>query len=84
VLDEISLRFEAAMIELLRRVDGGELEGIGVLNTAIATLEMERNAVDRIPTWPWRPDTVRLLITALALPLGLWITQYLLQSLLGD
>ena len=33
--------------------------------------------------WPWRPDTVRLLITALALPLGLWLIQYVLQLVIG-
>jgi hypothetical protein len=39
--------------------------------------------LERIPTWPWRPETLRLLITALVLPLGLWLAQFILQRLLG-
>jgi hypothetical protein len=53
------------------------------LYNAIAGLEIQQNAVNKIPTWPWEPETVRLLITALALPLGLWIAQFVPQRLLG-
>lgn len=81
--DECSDRLEAAIAELHRRLDGGELEGMAELNVALANLEIEHGALDRIPTWPWQPETPRLLITALALPLGLWILQYILQLLLG-
>ncbi len=83
MLDEASLRFEAAIAELHRRMDKGQLEDMDNLNKAIASLEIERNTWNRIPTWPWEPETVRLLITALALPLGVWIIQYLLQRVLG-
>jgi hypothetical protein len=84
MLDEASLRFEAAIVELHRRLDEGQLEDMDNLNKAIASLEIERNIWNRIPTWPWEPETLRLLITALALPLGLWIIQYLLQQALGS
>ena len=83
LLDEISLRSETAMVELLRRMDEGKLEGMSDLSEAIASLETEQNALKRIPTWPWQPETVRSLITALGLPLGLWIAQYVLQRILG-
>jgi hypothetical protein len=83
MLDEVSQRLEAAVIELHRRMDSGDLAGIDDLNKAVATLEIEQNALDRIPTWPWQPETVRLLISALALPLGLWIAQYVLQRVLS-
>jgi hypothetical protein len=53
------------------------------LNMTIAGLEMEQNALNRIPTWPWEPETVRLLVTALLLPLGLWIVQVVLQVIMG-
>ena len=61
----------------------GELEGMEDLNNAMANLEIELKALSGIPTWPWRPETVRLLVTALALPLGLWIVQYALQRVWG-
>jgi hypothetical protein len=83
LLDQVALRLEAVMTESHKRMDEGDLEGIGDLNTALSGLDMQRNALKAIPTWPWQPETVRLLITALALPLGLWIAQYFLQRALG-
>jgi hypothetical protein len=83
LLDECSLRLEAAIGELHRRVDSKGLEGMDDLNKTISSLEIERNLLEGIPTWPWRTETVRLLITALALPLGLWFIQYVLQRLMG-
>jgi hypothetical protein len=83
ILDENALRFEAAIQELHQSVDSGELKELGITNTALATLESERGLLNRIPTWPWQPETVRMLFTALALPLGLWIAQYVLQRVLG-
>jgi len=55
-----------------------------VLSTVFANLEAQHNVLDRIPTWSWRPATVRLLLTALAMPLGLWIIQFVLQFLLDS
>jgi hypothetical protein len=84
LLDQVSLRLEATMAESHKRLDEGDLKGIGDLNTALTGLEMQRNALRAIPTWPWQPETVRLLITALALPLGLWVAQFILQRVLGS
>jgi len=83
-LDECALRLEDAIADLHRRMDSGDLKGIDGLNLAMASLVIEKDALDAIPTWPWQPETPRLLITALALPLGLWIIQYLLQLMLGS
>jgi hypothetical protein len=80
---EAALRFEAIVSELHRRVDSGSLEGMDALNDAISSLEVEQEALKKTPTWPWQPETVRLLITALALPLGLWLIQFFLQRTLA-
>jgi hypothetical protein len=84
LLDETNVRLKATIAELHRQIDEGDLEDVSNLNTALSTLEMERTALKAIPTWPWEPETPRLLITALGLPLGLWIIQYILQLLLGS
>ena len=80
---EANQRLEVTIVDLHQRIDSGNLEGMTDLNMAIASLGTERNVLDNIPTWPWEPEVVRLLITALALPLGLWVIQLLLQSALG-
>jgi hypothetical protein len=84
LLYEANQRFEATILELHQRIDSGKLEEIGKLNTVLASLQIERNALARIGTWPWEPEVVRLLITALALPLGLWMIQFVLQRVLGS
>lgn len=83
LLDEVNLRFKAATAELHRKMDSGELEGVMDLNMAMASLQMELTAIKQTPTWPWEPEVVRLLVTAIALPLGLWLVQLILQSTLG-
>jgi hypothetical protein len=83
LLEEINLRLEAVMQKVHRDVDVGNLENMTELNMTLTTLELELNAVKRINTWPWQPETVRWLITALVLPLGLWIIQFILQRVMG-
>jgi len=39
------------------------------LNYAIASLAIKQKMVAKVPTWPWQPETVRLVVTALVLPL---------------
>ena len=81
--NEAALRFEAIVGELHQRIDSGNLEVMDALNDAISSLKVERDALKAAPTWPWPPETVRLLITALALPLGLWLIQFLVQRAFG-
>ena len=82
LLEEANQRFEAIIGELHRRVDAGELDQMNDLRVTMTNLEMELNALKRIHTWPWQPETVRWLITALVLPLGLWLIQSVLQRVL--
>lgn len=84
LVDEAYLRLEVIIAELHRQLDNGELEEMEAMNYAIASLEIELNTLKRIRTWPWEPETLQLLITALALPLGLWIIQLILERILGS
>jgi hypothetical protein len=82
MLDEAGLRFEAAVIDLHQRMDDKNPEGMDSLNSGLASLELEREALKGIPTWPWQPETARILATAVLLPLGLWLVQYVLQAMM--
>lgn len=83
LLDEATQRLETTISELHQQIDDQELENIADLNIAMTTLQTETNILRKTPTWPWEPEVVRLLITALALPLGLWLVQLILQQFLG-
>ncbi|MFC1803849.1 hypothetical protein ACFL0D_07795 [Thermoproteota archaeon] len=79
LLRESSQRLEATIAELHGRVDAGELHSIDELHFTMASLEIEQSMLTRIPTWPWQPETLRGLVTALLLPLVLFVLQFVLQ-----
>lgn len=82
-LANASTRFEGATRELHRRMDSGRLLHMDDLNKAVATLEIEQNALRRIPTWPWQPGALRAVVAALLLPVTVWAIQTLLGRFLG-
>jgi hypothetical protein len=78
-----SRRWQACTAELYQRVDRRDWDGADRLNATLTALERGRMAIDRTPTWPWRPETLRGLVAALLLPVTIWLVQYGLQRLLG-
>jgi hypothetical protein len=46
-------------------------------------LEIEENALKKVSTWPWQPETARYLVSALFLPLVIWLIQFVVQSVLS-
>jgi hypothetical protein len=83
MMDQAYLRMEATISELHTKLDNKDYGGMEDLNFAINSLEIELNAIKSIRTWPWEPETLQILITALALPLGLWVFQFIVERLLG-
>ncbi len=84
LLRECSRRLEATIAELHSRVDAGELHSREQLHDTLAGLEIEWSALTRIPTWPWKPETLRGLITALLLPVVVLLLQFVLQRAFGQ
>lgn len=83
LLRESSLRLEAALAELHARADAREYAEMDGLNKLISSLVVEQATVEKISTWPWKPDTFRLFVTALLLPLLAFLGQRVLASALG-
>ncbi len=82
-LNENGQHFEIAIAALHRDVDAGNLENSTKLKDTLTGLEIERNLLQKIPTWPWQPETLRGLITALLLPVVAFLIQFVLQRWLG-
>ncbi len=80
---EANQRLEAAIAELHRRVDAGDLTDMTELYRAIGGLEIELEMVAKIPTWPWQPGTLRVALSPLLLPVAVWLIQRLLERLAG-
>ena len=83
MLDALHVRFEAAIVELRQRVDAREGEGIDELAKVFTALEIEENALKKVSTWPWQPETLRYLVSALFLPLVMWLIQFVVQGMLS-
>ena len=81
-LAENNRRWQSSTAELYRRVDRRDWAGADRLNATLTALERGRTAIERIPTWPWRPETLRGLVAALLLPVAIWLVQYGLGRLL--
>ena len=81
-LAESARRFEAAVAELHQRVDKKAMTKMDDLNKALISLEIERAALQRVPTWPWEAGTLRGVAATLVLPLVIWLVQYILQRIL--
>jgi hypothetical protein len=70
-----SRRWQACTAELYLRIDRADWAGADRLNATQAALERGRLAIERIPTWPWRPETLRSVTAALILPVVIGLLQ---------
>jgi hypothetical protein len=84
LLEDANQRFEAMIGILHQKVDEGKLDGAMDMNMTVSSLQAEIKAIESIPTWPWKPETLRLLVTALAFPLGVWLIQLILERFFGS
>jgi hypothetical protein len=80
-----AMRLERASAALHDAVDAGDLsrtDGLSRmdgLNKALASLVAERDLLARLSTWPWQPGTVGAFVTAVALPIGLFLVTRILD-----
>jgi hypothetical protein len=80
---ENAVQLRAAIKELHRRReanDYGQIDGVG---KAIDSLMKEQTLLKEIPTWPWQPETVRWVATALLVPVALALVSRIAQHWLG-
>lgn len=82
-LSEVGRRREALTERFHRHLERRQLSGSDEFNKALATLDLEAAALEKVPTWPWPRGMFRNLMAAFLLPVFLWLVQYGLQRLLG-
>jgi hypothetical protein len=83
-LAQATARFEATTLELHDQLERGRLNKMDPLNKALNSLEIEQNALRKIPTWPWQPGALRAVLAAVLLPVVVWALQLLLGRLMGS
>ena len=63
---------KATIAEVHRRREAGDFAGMDSLNETIDALQKEHGILDKISTWPWQPETLRGVATAILLPIVVW------------
>jgi hypothetical protein len=76
---EVARRMEAVAHELHRRLDTQDLQGMDALKDGLDGLVVERSVLDKVSTWPWEPEAMRVVVTAVLLPVGLWVITRVLE-----
>lgn len=80
LLAELNQRVEATLERLHRCLDEDELGEMGQINSALAGLAAERQVLIKIPTWPWRARTLTGFLSAILLPLVLFLIRLAIEN----
>ncbi len=82
-LVELDQRTKATLARLHDLIDGNELSEIPRLNDVLKGLTTEREILEKIPTWPWRPGLFASFLSVIVIPIILFVLQYGLGVLLA-
>jgi hypothetical protein len=66
-----------------RRVDEGQFDGTKAISDSISGVATLRDRIHRLPTWPWPPNVLRGLLSALLLPVIVYIASRLIGGHVG-
>ena len=83
LLAGVNRRLEVAIHRLHEALDGDDLARVKEIDTALGGLGSERTVLAGIPTWPWSTATLSGFVSALVLPVALFLIQLALRNLLG-
>lgn len=84
LLGAVTARIGAAADDVHRWADGDRTRPLDESETLLSALATERDVLKRLSTWPWEGDTLRALVSSIALPILIWLTTTLLGRVLGE
>jgi hypothetical protein len=83
LLLEVERRLGRIGDEMYRRIDAGQFDGTKIVGDALSGVLALRERIARLPTWPWPPNLFRGLISALLLPVIVYIVSRLIGGQVG-
>jgi hypothetical protein len=83
LLLDVERRVTRLAAELYARIDAGDFAATAPLNATMSGLTTLRERVSRLPTWPWAPQLLRGFVSALLLPLVVFLLTRVASNLLG-
>ena len=69
--------------ELYARIDAADFAAAVGLNGTLGSLTVLRDRVEHLPTWPWSPQLLRGFVSALLLPVVVYLLTRVASSLVG-
>lgn len=80
---DVELRLSRLAEEMYRRIDAGQFEATKVVSDALAGVSDLRKRIVDVPTWPWRPQVLSGFLSALFLPVAVYLITRAIASQLG-
>ena len=78
---EAEERLKGLLAEINRDVDARDMSRADGHSKTLGILLQQRDVIAKLPTWPWSTGTLRAFVTAILLPLGLFLVQRFLVQL---
>jgi len=82
LLADVERRVTRLAEEMYDRIDAGDFAATASLNTTLSGLTTLRDRVSHLPTWPWPPQLLRGFLSALLLPIIIFVASRLVESYL--
>lgn len=82
MLKTVTDQIETMLKRIHRAIEMEDYSEAGGMRSILMSLKEEREFVEAVPTWPWRPATLRGLLSAILLPIVIWLIQQLLERIL--
>lgn len=83
LLRDVEVRISRLGEEMYRRIDAGQFDTTKVVSDALAGAGVLRDRINRLPTWPWPPNVLRGFLSALLLPVVVYIASRLIGGQVG-
>jgi hypothetical protein len=80
LLSELNQRVETTLDRLHHSIDENELGELDQIHSVMTNLNTERDILTKIPTWPWRAGTLTGFLSAIVLPIILFLIQLIIQK----
>jgi len=80
LLREVDSRITRLGAEMYARIDAGEFDATKAITDALAGTVTLRERIARLPTWPWPPQVLSGFLSALLLPVIVFLVTRVLAS----
>lgn len=82
LLRKVTDRIELMLARIHHAVETQDYSDVNGMRTVLLSLKEEKELIESVPTWPWKPSTFRGLISAILLPITIWLIQQLLSRII--